>query len=101
MRWISPIAARVADTVIDRMLRNHDERIRQIIDTPLINGKLLVDIRATTGGTEVLHGLGKVPNGAFVIRSTTVSSFAIYDFSKTSFYILSSTADRTVNVWVF
>lgn len=31
MRWIAPIATRVADAAIDRILRNHDERIRQLV----------------------------------------------------------------------
>ena len=84
----------------DRVTRSLDDRIREIVRVPLLDGLLLTEVGATTAGTSVVHGLGRTPLGVLVVRADTAATYVLDEFNKESFDITSSAAS-TVNLWVF
>src|SRR5690606_21095712 len=56
VRWISPIATRVKDAAVDRILRNHDERIRQLVKrSDAVSGDAVTDHGNLTGREDDDH----------------------------------------------
>ena len=100
-RFLTPLVMRIAELVdVDRMIRSLSDRIAQIVDVPILDGQPFAGIEATTTGTEVVHGLGRTPLGAIVVRADTAATYVLDSFTKTSFTITSS-SDSTVALWVF
>lgn len=92
---------RVADQAVGRILRNHDERIKQLTLIPILDGVLLQDVDVTTSGVTVGHGLGRVPVGCIVVKSPANVSYTTDEFTKTQLDVTCSSGSRTVNLWVF
>ena len=84
----------------DRVTRSLDDRIREIVRVPLLDGLLLAEVGATTAGTAVVHGLGRTPLGVLIVRADTAATYVLDQFNQTSFTVTAS-ADSTVNLWVF
>lgn len=84
----------------ERILRNLDDRVRQIVGVPLLDGDLFKDVAATTTGTEIFHGFGRTPKGALVVRADTAATYTFTSFDSSSFTVTSS-ADSTIDLWVF
>ena len=100
-RFLTPLVMRIAELVdVDRMIRSLDDRIRQIVNVPILDGQLFQDIDATDPGVEVVHGLGRTPKGAIVVRASAFAGYIIDEFNSTSFTITAS-EDSTVTLWVF
>ena len=100
-RFLAPLIMRVLDwDAAERVLRNLDERIRQIISVPVMDGVLIKDKDIPTAGVAIIHGLGRTPIGAIVIRASAQSRYAMDTFNSTSFTVTASTAS-TVDMWVF
>jgi hypothetical protein len=85
---------------VDRVCRSLSDRIVEVTGLPLVDGQLFEEVDATTAGTSVVHGLGRTPKGAIVVRADTAATYVLDEFNKTSFDITSSAAS-TVNLWVF
>ena len=99
-RFLTPIVMRIAEMAdVDRITRSLSDRIAQIVDVPILDGQVF-DVAATTGGTEVVHGLGGTPKGAIVVRADTAATYVLASFNKTSLTITASSAS-TVSLWVF
>lgn len=101
MRFIQSIAIRVADAMVGRVLRNHDDRIKQLVSVQILDGVPILDISVTTTGVTVNHGLGRVPVGCIVVKSPTNVTYATTEFTKQQLIIACSSGTPTVNLWVF
>lgn len=74
---------------------------KRLVDLPLLSGRLLSDVTATTSGTVVDHKLGRAPRGVIVVKSSTTDSYQTDSFSGSSLTITSSSGDAVVSLWVF
>lgn len=105
MSFLAPIALRILDSfkAVDRVVRNHDARIRELVGVPVVRGRLLEDVSVSSSGSTVAHGLGRTPKGAQVVKmsSETVRSFIVYNFTNKTLDLKVATGSQTVNVWVF
>lgn len=107
MKFLAPIAFRLAEAKerlaeqVDRVLRNHDERIRELVAVSILRGKLIVDTDVTTSGTDVVHGLGRTPVGCIVLKSDAAVTYKKDDFNPKTITVTSSSGTRTVSLWIF
>jgi len=101
--FLAPIALRLAKEFepIDRMLQNHDRRIRELTLVRILGGKLFIDKEVDTSGTEVVHSLGHAPIGCIFIKSDATVTYKTTGFNKTSITVTASSGTRTVSLWIF
>lgn len=60
-RLQAPVSLHVEDPALERVRRNHDERIRELQAQPIVGGKLVKDIELPDGSDVfVSHGFGRV-----------------------------------------
>jgi hypothetical protein len=101
VRFLASIALRVADEAVGRVLRNLDERIKQLTRIPILDGVLISDVVVTTSGVTVGHGLGRVPVGCIIVKTPANVAYTTDEFTKTQLDVTCSSGTRTVNLWVF
>lgn len=100
-RFLAPLILKVKSWAnVDRVLSNLDDRIRQIVKVPVLDGVLISDQDIPTAGVDIIHGLGRTPRGAIVVRASAGSRYTMDSFGATSFTVTASTAS-TVDLWVF
>lgn len=107
MRFTPPLIFRLTNELgqlvrdVDRVARNLDQRVRELVAVKILTGRHIADQEVTTAGTAVFHGLGRVPLGCIVVKSDGMASFQSGDFDKSSITITSSSGTRTVSLWVY
>lgn len=77
------------------------QKVNTVLECPLLNGNLVKDVSITAGTpVDVNHGLGRMPQGWFVVGIGSASSVFATGVNK-SVLTLDASADTTVNLWVF
>jgi hypothetical protein len=74
---------------------------KEIVAIAILGGTVIKDVSVTTSGVSVNHGLGRVPQGAIVIKSDSADSFQVDNFTKTTFDITSGSGAAITSIWVF
>lgn len=89
------------DDALNRFQGNCGETFDTITSNPLLNGLRVDDIAIVSGTNKsVAHGLGREPQGWFVIGQYSASS--VYEISRSStFLIIDASANVTVDLWIF
>ena len=76
----------------------------QLVNNPILSGKLLTDIEVINGVTSISHGLGRAPQGYFVVRSTaqvSVWDVAANQTTPKATLELSASATATISIYIF
>lgn len=73
----------------------------ELVDVPLLGGRLVEDVSVDTTGVVVNHRLGREPRGVLVVKNSTTASYQTDAFSKTTLTITASSGTSTVSIWVF
>lgn len=102
-RWLQPILARIENfRDADRAIKSLSRRISEITGVQLLDGVLVKDHKTnSTGGSTATHILGRVPNGAIVIRSDTDTGYKLTSFTSESFLVEARNGSPTITMWVF
>ncbi len=90
----------------ERQLDQIQEALADIETSPLWDGALLQEVELKSSKTiPVSHGLGREPNGFFVVRIKTpgvsVTESTNTNRAPTQVILLDSTSDVTVDLWIF
>jgi hypothetical protein len=74
------------------------------ISSPLINGRLIKDVALSAFVAPVAHGLGRKPEGFFVVdqqQDVRVWRSALSNPSPTTLLLLEASTTATVSIYVF
>lgn len=89
-------------------VENHNwarQLVAALREIPFLDGRLLEDVTVETTGTDLAHGLGRVPRGFIPLGSTSANTAMRIDplQDPTAFILRLSTlsADYTGDIWVF
>lgn len=85
---------------VDRVSDAITPVLRFLIRGLLVESRLIEDVPLTTATKEVLHGLGRVPNGYFVVRSNAAATVRDTAMDATKI-TLAASATVTVSLLVF
>lgn len=104
MRFTSPITMRPKTLEdVGRMLRNLDDRVREIVSVPILRGRLVEVANVTSAGRTFRHGLGRQAKGGICVLqgSTTPRTISFREPTKTTLTVDAAAGDQTIWVWVF
>ena len=110
-RFIAPLIMRVASWVdADRVVRNLDRRIRELVDTPIVNGTSILDIELPDGEeVAIAHGLNRRATALVSQPQDATTTGRIIEVRSSSYdqkryVVLKATgfgATVTVDIWAF
>jgi hypothetical protein len=90
------------DQNLSQMQQNIDEAFKQYSRLPFVDGNEIKEVALVTGANSITHKLGRVYRGYFILRKTAAGD--VYEGTnddKLNFLVLQSTANMTVDLWVF
>jgi len=92
------------DRNISQLQSNVDQAVSDVIKAPILNGRLVDDVKLTSAPTRIEHKLGRKPSGYIIVKRNADAQ--VYDSlaneeSPTLFLPLISSADVTVSIWIF
>lgn len=101
MKAVKKVSTQLAD--LNKVQENIQAAVDPIIMCPLVNGVLLVNIRVLTGQANMVpHKLGRRPRGWFVVSpKQDVRVWEEFSELPSSMLKLQSSANATINLWVF
>jgi len=98
---IERLAAR-ADIELKRAFDKVTDLLGVLVKVPFLDGVLISDVAATTGGTTVNHGLSRMPRGVLVIYSDSGLVFSPKpDWTTKTLKLVAYPVNSNVTVWVF
>lgn len=78
---------------------------RALLDSPIVWGTAVEVVFATTSATRVRHGLGRAPQGWFIMRSTTPVTVTLSptdtSYDANEYLALVPSVATTLTLWVF
>lgn len=94
---------RVDDEKVQRALDTLLTLVNKLPDVSILNGRLVknIDVAVTANVTRVAHGLGRVPQGAIVIRADTVGAPVTVLGGDAKFLQVDANSTTNVDLWVF
>lgn len=103
MSFLAPISYRLKKEwePIDRLLQNHDKRIRDIVLIRILGGRLIIDKEVDDTGIEVFHTRDQVPVGCIIVKSSEAISYKTSDFNAKSITVTASSGSAVVSLWIF
>lgn len=103
MRFKSPISFRLPSFFepVDRILRNLDERVRELAAIRILSGVLVQNKQVSSTSPAVTHGLRRMPFGVIVIKSDATVTYKLDNFTKNTVDVTPSSGTRTVSLWIF
>lgn len=88
------------DKDLQKLQRNIETAVNQVLRNPLLDGRLIPDVNLISGNTKIEHKLARNLRGYLVIDRNNGAT--IYTTSKDENYLtLNSSAAITVSLWVF
>ena len=79
---------------------NADQFNNQFRNNPLLDGRLIEDVRVTTTRASIEHKLGRTPIGYIIVKQNA-DARVWYTSINDLFLVLDSSATVTIDLWVF
>lgn len=77
------------------------QALRELQALPILKGRMISDIQVLAAGTDVAHGLGRIPAGMWVVNVASNGQVWQNAAPTKTVLHLSATADIVVDLWVF